>query len=110
LNTTFKALQHQHSSDFALFLLWQGTIPPEMGKMKSLSDLDLYFNQISGAVPESFSKLENLSQLYLFQNLLTSVQPASMSSSLKLCNMQNNTIKCPRPQWVEDLCSPDPCS
>jgi Leucine-rich repeat (LRR) protein len=38
----------------------QGTIPAELGNLKSLVSLDLYNNNISGTVPPSLGKLKNL--------------------------------------------------
>lgn len=38
----------------------QGTIPNELGNLKSLISLDLYNNNISGAIPPSLGKLKNL--------------------------------------------------
>lgn len=38
----------------------QGTIPKELGNLKSLISLDLYNNNISGTIPTSLGKLKNL--------------------------------------------------
>lgn len=38
----------------------QGTIPAELGNLKSLISLDLYNNNISGTIPPSLGKLKFL--------------------------------------------------
>lgn len=38
----------------------QGTIPAELGNLKSLISLDLYNNNISGKIPASLAKLKSL--------------------------------------------------
>lgn len=38
----------------------QGTIPVELGNLKSLISLDLYNNNISGKIPPSLAKLKSL--------------------------------------------------
>ncbi|BFG24439.1 hypothetical protein CerSpe_274700 [Prunus speciosa] len=38
----------------------QGTIPAELGNLKSLISLDLYNNNISGTIPSSLGKLKSL--------------------------------------------------
>jgi len=37
-----------------------GTIPRELGNLKSLVSLDLYHNNLTGTIPASLSKLSNL--------------------------------------------------
>lgn len=37
-----------------------GTIPAELGGLKSLISLDLYHNNLTGPIPPSLSKLSNL--------------------------------------------------
>lgn len=37
-----------------------GSIPEELGGLKSLVSLDLYHNNLTGSIPASLSKLSNL--------------------------------------------------
>lgn len=47
----------------------QGTIPVELGNLKSLISLDLYNNNISGTVPPSLGKLKSLVFLWVLNYL-----------------------------------------
>ncbi|CAD6214817.1 unnamed protein product [Miscanthus lutarioriparius] len=47
-----------------------GSIPSELGYLKSLSSLDLSNNALTGEIPASFSELKNLTLLNLFRNKL----------------------------------------
>ena len=47
----------------------QGTIPSELGNLKSLISLDLYNNNISGTIPPSLGKLKSLVFLWVQLNL-----------------------------------------
>ncbi|KAL3035545.1 hypothetical protein AAZX31_02G258300 [Glycine max] len=72
----------------------QGTIPPELGSLKSLVSLDLYNNNISGTIPPSLGKLKNLVFLRLNDNRLTGPIPKELSavSSLKVVDVSNNDL------------------
>lgn len=45
----------------------QGTIPSELGNLKSLISLDLYNNNISGIIPPSLGKLKSLVFLWVYR-------------------------------------------
>ena len=49
----------------------KGTIPSTLGNLKSLTDLDLNFNNITGSIPENLYNAKTLEQLDLNDNALT---------------------------------------
>jgi len=57
-----------------------GTIPPGIGKLVNLEELDLAYNDLSGPVPADLSKLTKLKKLKLDGNRLTGVIPESVRS------------------------------
>ncbi|ESR55287.1 hypothetical protein CICLE_v10023511mg [Citrus x clementina] len=52
-----------------------GTIPPQIGNLKSLSTLDLSKNKLNGSIPFSFGNLTNLAIMYLYRNSLSASIP-----------------------------------
>ncbi|MBA0703117.1 hypothetical protein Goari_000046, partial [Gossypium aridum] len=72
----------------------QGTIPTELGNLKSLISLDLYNNNISGTIPPSLVKLKSLVFLRLNDNRLTGPIPRELVgiSSLKVVDVSNNDL------------------
>ncbi|TQE00111.1 hypothetical protein C1H46_014288 [Malus baccata] len=72
----------------------QGTIPAELGNLKSLISLDLYNNNISGTIPLSLGKLKSLVFLRLNDNRLTGPIPRDLTgiSSLKVVDVSNNNL------------------
>ncbi|MBU0764945.1 MAG: T9SS type A sorting domain-containing protein [Bacteroidetes bacterium] len=50
-----------------------GVIPPSIGNLTQLIELDLSGNYLEGPIPESIGKLVNLEYLFLEQNQLTSI-------------------------------------
>ena len=52
-----------------------GAIPPELGALAMLQALDLEANQLSGAIPSEVGDLEYLEELLLSDNQLTGVVP-----------------------------------
>ncbi|KAH7541921.1 hypothetical protein FEM48_Zijuj02G0018700 [Ziziphus jujuba var. spinosa] len=72
----------------------QGTIPSELGNLKSLISLDLYNNNISGVIPPSLGKLKSLVFLRLNDNGLSGPIPKELVgiSSLKVVDVSNNNL------------------
>ncbi|XP_058078436.1 leucine-rich repeat protein 1-like isoform X2 [Magnolia sinica] len=72
----------------------QGTIPAELGNLKSLISLDLYNNNISGVIPPSLGKLKSLVFLRLNDNQLSGQIPRELLgiSSLKVVDITNNNL------------------
>ncbi|CAK9186528.1 unnamed protein product [Ilex paraguariensis] len=65
-----------------------GTIPPEIGQLKSLSGLYLHFNELHGVVPKEIANLSELSDLYLNVNNLSGEIPPEIGSMSNLQVLQ----------------------
>lgn len=61
-----------------------GTIPEELGNLKELVDLDISVNQLTGSIPDSICRLPKLYSLQLYNNSLTGEIPASVGDSKTL--------------------------
>ena len=48
-----------------------GSIPPEVGSLANLANLDLGLNNLTGPIPPELGNLANLTELYLWRNNLT---------------------------------------
>lgn len=57
-----------------------GTIPPEIGHLTNLSELDFSQNGLTGPTPPELAKLPNLSQLNLAWNELTGTIPPALGT------------------------------
>ncbi|KAL7490391.1 hypothetical protein ACHAWT_000019, partial [Skeletonema menzelii] len=55
-----------------------GTIPSEIGLMENLTVLDLYNNQLNGTIPSEIGLMENLEKLDLAVNDLTGTIPSEI--------------------------------
>jgi Leucine-rich repeat (LRR) protein len=56
-----------------------GTIPKEIGQLKSLAELNLSFNYLSGYIPQQLCSLTNLEALDLSNNYLTGEIPLALN-------------------------------
>uniref|UniRef100_A0A5B7AQ14 Protein kinase domain-containing protein n=1 Tax=Davidia involucrata TaxID=16924 RepID=A0A5B7AQ14_DAVIN len=65
-----------------------GQIPPEIGRLKSLSGLYLHFNKLNGVVPKEIANLSELSDLYLNVNNLTGEIPPEIGNMSNLQVLQ----------------------
>ena len=61
-----------------------GTIPPELGYLTKLEELDLAKNQLRGTIPPELGNLPKLTILYLYSNQLSGSIPVELGSSSKL--------------------------
>ncbi|MGD2085933.1 MAG: hypothetical protein PVH61_07100 [Candidatus Aminicenantes bacterium] len=57
-----------------------GSIPPELGNLINLIDLDLYTNQLSGSIPPELGNLSNLLYLELDSNQLSGSIPPELGN------------------------------
>jgi hypothetical protein len=60
---------------------FEGTLPPELGSLKSLQELWLNIHAISGTIPPSFCRLAALRRLHLGFNSLTGEIPAQLGAA-----------------------------
>lgn len=57
-----------------------GTIPPELGSLSSLKELDLYNNRLSGTIPSELGSLPSLELLNISSNRLSGTMPPELGS------------------------------
>ena len=71
-----------------------GSIPPELGNLTNLVQLDLSTNQLTGSIPPELGNLNNLSSLHLASNQLTGSIPPELGNLTKLSylELQNNQL------------------
>ncbi|GAB2271128.1 hypothetical protein Dimus_005975 [Dionaea muscipula] len=82
-----------------------GTIPSSIGKLTSLSQLELGGNSLSGRVPDSIRSLKSLSVLTLEENQLDGTIPDFFSSfpELRLLNLSHNRFSGNIPASISSL-------
>lgn len=61
-----------------------GTIPPELGYLTKLEELDLSKNQLRRTIPPELGNLSKLTLLFLYSNQLSGPIPEELSNSSKL--------------------------
>ena len=61
-----------------------GPIPPELGNLSSLENLNLAVNQLEGPIPPELGSLSNLVRLVLVSNRLTGPIPSELGNLTKL--------------------------
>ena len=65
-----------------------GPIPPELGQLTELRNLDLSWNsRLTGPIPPELGQLTNLERLYLNDNLLTGPIPPELGNLTKLTKL-----------------------
>ncbi len=84
-----------------------GEIPPELGNLASLEDLDLRRNLLTGEIPPELGNLANLGFLRLNDNNLTGEIPPELGNlaSLQGLNLHNNALTGEIPAKLGDLAS-----
>ena len=82
-----------------------GTIPPELGGLASLVELNLGENRLTGLIPSELSSLTNLEILSLIRNQLTGPIPAGLSelSNLEILALGGNQLTGPIPTWLGNI-------
>ena len=65
-----------------------GSIPPELGNLANLENLDLYNNQLTGTIPPELGNLANLEGLYLYNNQLTGTIPPELGNIANLYSLR----------------------
>jgi Leucine-rich repeat (LRR) protein len=71
-----------------------GSIPPELGKLTNIVELNLESNRLSGSIPPELGKLANLKELLLGSNQLSGRIPPSLGNLEQLGNLvlSNNQL------------------
>ena len=71
-----------------------GTIPPQLGQLDQLQLLNLSFNRLTGAIPPDLGQLGHLRTLYVRNNRLTGTIPSILSQldQLQLLNLSFNRL------------------
>ena len=74
--------------------LLSGAIPPELGSLTNLEELDLSENRLSGAIPPELGNLANLERLSLSGNRLSGAIPPELGSlaNLEELYLDNNRL------------------
>jgi Leucine-rich repeat (LRR) protein len=82
-----------------------GLIPPEIGNLADLRDLELQSNNLMGSIPGSLGRLPNLVFLYLGGNQLVNNIPDSLGTlaKLSLLDLDNNLLSGPIPSSLGSL-------
>ena len=80
-----------------------GAIPPELGRLFLLTELDLSGNELTGPIPWQIGNLANLRTLDLSGNRLTGFIPQELGdlTNLRTLNLQSNRLRgtVPRALW-----------
>ena len=82
-----------------------GVIPPELGDLPNLQDLNLSFNQLTGGMPTQLGSLSNLDGLWLENNQLSGGIPSELGSlsNLVWLILSGNGLTGPIPPELGDL-------
>ena len=70
-----------------------GNIPPELGRLASLTELDLFNNDLSGSVPLELGRLTQMKRLVLTANGLSGTIPAELGRLANLTELRLNDNK-----------------
>ncbi|WP_423925033.1 Ig-like domain-containing protein [Candidatus Palauibacter sp.] len=83
----------------------RGRIPPEVGQLSSLRNLDLARNWLSGATPPELGDLRNIEKFHLNINLLTGPIPAELGglASVRQFYLYDNQLEGPIPPELGGL-------
>ena len=87
----------------------QGAIPPELGDLNWLTDLSLVSSQLNGPIPSELGNLASLTQLHLSHNELDGPIPPELGnlSSLRSLFLDSNQLSGPIPAELGNLISLD---
>ena len=85
----------------------EGPIPPQLGNQSSLTLLNLSQNELEGPIPPRLGDLSNLSQLFLYANELEGPIPPELGglSNLVVLGLGVNRLEGPIPPQLGDLAS-----
>ena len=97
----------QERDDFVFIhveILW-GPIPPELGQLTNLTNLNLGYNQLTGPIPLELTQLTNLTSLNLGGNRLTGPIPTELGqlTNLEYLYLGYNQLTGPIPLELTQL-------
>ena len=97
-------LAHLEELDFAYNNL-TGAIPPELGELSNLLHLRLYYNALTGPIPPELGALTNLRSLDLYFNSLTGPVPSELAglANLELLSLGRNRLTGTIPPWLGEI-------
>ena len=72
----------------------EGPLPPEIGGLSALRELELGYNRLSGEIPSEIGDLSNLELIYMPSNELTGAIPPEIGnlSNLRKLDLENNQL------------------
>ncbi|XP_068656007.1 probable LRR receptor-like serine/threonine-protein kinase At1g56140 [Aristolochia californica] len=79
-----------------------GSIPTDIGEYLSLQHLDLSFNNLTGQIPNVLINGTTLAYLFLGNNSLSGSLPAVKSRELRAIDLAYNQLSGSFPSWVSD--------
>ena len=84
-----------------------GSIPPELGGLANLTDLQLFFNGLAGPIPAELGNLVNLTWLDLGGNQLSGPIPSELGNlaNLTVLDLHANQLSGPIPSELGNLAS-----
>lgn len=82
-----------------------GTIPPEIGLLSEVDEIQMYRNQLNGEIPSEIGQLNKLTILALDNNQLSGTIPTQIGNlnNLEILILNNNLLSGPIPAEVGDL-------
>ena len=81
-----------------------GSIPPELGRLTMLTELNLRTNDLSGRIPSELGNLRNLDSLNLHTNKLTGrIIDLSRITGLEELYLSNNELSGGVPTWLNTM-------
>ncbi|XP_026434829.1 probable leucine-rich repeat receptor-like protein kinase At1g35710 isoform X1 [Papaver somniferum] len=88
---------------------FSGTIPQDIGKLRSLIDLAFSKNNLTGLIPTSICNMSNLNYLYLFGNQLSGQIPQEIGRMASLTDLElaANNLNGPIPTSISNLSNLD---
>ena len=84
-----------------------GSLPPELGKLANLTELNLGLNDLDGAIPSEIGNLASLETLSLEGNALTGAIPPELGklTNVRLVSLAGNSLTGPIPPELASLAS-----
>jgi len=100
-----------HVTDLSLpFKRLKGSLPPELGDLQYLQQLDLGYNNLSGSIPPELGRITNLKFLVLYFNALSGGIPTELGNlvNLEYLKLGNNSLSASDPALIAFLNTKEP--